>query len=289
MAPPPAGRLDVLAAIKAHSQHLTTASASGDGGGGGARGGTPGPSSSDTAGDGGWSSDEWRGAFQQLVCAQPQPLKVEGALSSHLFFAEDSCAPPQLPLLPNAPRAVSSGEAGGIIGAGGVRCGRRAGRPALVRPARGLTDATARKLKRHKQHLNVGQPCWNRTCRTGALRTRRTRRRGWWWRRWRWRGGGWRRRRRRRSRQAPARVRAPLAPRHPRGHRPHRLARDTVPQRHRPHLVSPHRRRVLAAGRALHYFNYSTFQLDLRYPWRGVFVTDTSPNSPIKKCTPPVR
>jgi len=53
----PSDRLELLAAIKAHSQHLTE-----------------GPGlSGDVAGDdgGGWSSEEWRGAFEYLVRANP--------------------------------------------------------------------------------------------------------------------------------------------------------------------------------------------------------------------------
>jgi hypothetical protein len=45
-------RLELLAAIKAHSQHLTAEEENGAGSG---------PSGE------GWSDEEWRGAFQQLV------------------------------------------------------------------------------------------------------------------------------------------------------------------------------------------------------------------------------
>lgn len=45
------GRLELLAAIKAHSQHLRKED------------GAAGPALA----IGGWSDDEWRGAFQQLV------------------------------------------------------------------------------------------------------------------------------------------------------------------------------------------------------------------------------
>lgn len=52
-------RLELLAAIKAHSQHLTTE--------GGACGGSSDDVAAGLGGGGGWSGEDWRRAFQQLV------------------------------------------------------------------------------------------------------------------------------------------------------------------------------------------------------------------------------
>jgi len=80
MASVPADRLELLAAIKAHSQNLSAGA-----------GATAGPESGDAAGagsgdgGGGWSEDEWRGAFQHLVRAHPfavEPSPRSVALST---------------------------------------------------------------------------------------------------------------------------------------------------------------------------------------------------------------